>query len=287
MRRERVTYNILELTQYDIELWLKETDVILVPVGSCEAHGPHIPVGADSIEAWVCTIKAAKKADVPHTPLVWMGYSPQHLDPKARRFGTITIRAQTAENLLYDIARSLIYNGFNKIVFVNGHSSNIKILDPVLRRIRYETGAFVCVFRVDSEVTPQLFPDLIEGPPEETPGWHGGEVETSEMLAYDEKLVYLDRAQISKPHAPMFLGKNFKKIDGNPYVIFKNKYSWIYVPMDHSEYSDVGIIGNPFRASKEKGEKIFERVSDVLAEFIEELKKIKITVFNREFISRT
>ena len=53
--------------------------VILVPVGSLKQHGPHCILGTDSVTAWEVTKRAARKANVPHTPLVWMGYSPQHM----------------------------------------------------------------------------------------------------------------------------------------------------------------------------------------------------------------
>jgi creatinine amidohydrolase len=60
-----------------------------------------------------------------------------------------------------------------------------------------------------------------------------------------------------------------------------------WVPMDHQEYSDTGLIGNPFRASAEKGELLFQRKAEILAEFLQELKKVKVTVKNRSYDRRT
>jgi creatinine amidohydrolase len=60
--------------------------------------------------------------------------------------------------------------------------------------------------------------------------------------------------------------------------------------MDHQEYSDTGLIGrpgNPFRASAEKGKRIFEKKAEIMAEFINEVKKIKVEVRNRDFYNRT
>lgn len=280
-------YNIFDMTPLEVEEWLKKTDIVLVPVGSCEQHGPAIPVACDSISAWTITKAAAEKADVPYTPLIWTGYSPQH----TIRAGTITLRESTFISLLYDVARCLIHMGFNKVLFATGHASNLKVMDPVLRKIRYETGALVGDFKVDAEIWPRLIGDIFDNPPEETPGWHASEGEASICLAYDSptfegNLVNEDRYVKTKVHAPKYLTERFSKKNGNPYVILDGKYECLYLPMDHNEYSDTGIIGNPFTASREKGEKIIERMSDILAEHINELKKVQVTVRNREFIDR-
>ena len=63
-----------------------------------------------------------------------------------------------------------------------------------------------------------------------------------------------------------------------------------WVPMDHQEYSDTGLIGrpgNPFTASAEKGKRIIEKKAEIMAEFIEEVKKIKVDVKNRDYWNRT
>ena len=70
-------------------------------------------------------------------------------------------------------------------VFVTGHASNMKIIDPLLRQIKYDTGAMVCVYKPYAENYFGMIADLLEGPPEETPGWHAGELETANVLAHD------------------------------------------------------------------------------------------------------
>jgi len=288
--KKKKIYNIIEMAYPDVQEWVKKVDIVMIPIGSCEQHGLHLPLGCDSIEAWLATTKAAEKADVPHTPLVWFGYSPQHFRAPGEGIGSITVRPKVYQDLLYDIARSLIHHGFNKVVFVTGHTSNIKIIDELLRKLRYDTGALVALYRADSEHT-QFIPEvkaLIESPPEETPGWHGGEIETSACLYYNSDLVHLERykkGQAEFNHAPEWLTDKFTKKDGDPYVTFKN-YKGYYLPMDHCEYSTTGLTGNPFRGSKEKGEKMFDIISTYLADFLEELKKIEVKVTNREFRER-
>ena len=89
-------------------------------MASTEQHGPHLPLCTDSITAYEVSRRAAEQADVLYTPTVWTGYSPQHMRGPEQGIGTITVRAETLLNLLYDIARSLIHHGFNKLIFVDG-----------------------------------------------------------------------------------------------------------------------------------------------------------------------
>jgi len=278
-------YNLIDCSQVDVKEWLQETDVCLVPIGSCEQHGDHLPLRTDSITAEVITARAAKKANVPHTPLIWCGYSPQHMREPNKGAGTITLRSATLCAILYDIGRSLIHHGFNKIIYVTGHGSNIKVLDPMLRNLRYETEAFVAMYKAYSERDLSLVQDIIENPKEETPGWHCSEMETAQDMAYNMKLVRMDRAVKEFVHAPKWMGEAFTKADGSAGVIFQGQ-EYIVVPMEHHEYSDSGVVGNPFRATPEKGEKLFERFASYLAGFLEEVKKIKVEVTSRAFTNR-
>lgn len=276
-------YNLYELGYLDVQKWLEETDIVLVPIGSCEQHGRHLPVSVDGLAALQAVERVARKANVPHTPLIWFGYSPQHLGGPGQGFGTVTLRPDTYQALLYDVGRCLIHQGFNKVVFATGHTSNTKVIDGVMRRLRYETGALPCVFRADSEATPVLLKELIENPPEETPGWHGSEIETSTTLAYKESIVHLERTDKDFTHAPKWLPQSrFTKHNGSAYVTYKGQ-DMVYMPMEHREYSDTGLIGNPFRASAEKGRQILDIVSDYFAAFLEELKEIRVEVHSRDF----
>jgi creatinine amidohydrolase len=237
-------------------------------------------------------------ANVPYIQLLPIGYSPQHLHPPGIGSGTITFSAATYQNMLYEIGRSLIHNGFNKLIFATGHTSNMKAVDPALRALRYETNAFICCYRNDAEAVPGLLKGtgILENPPEEAPGWHGSEVETSECLyfekLYGKKIVHLDRTQKEYTHPPKWItdvSNKFMKVNGSPYLTM-NGLDVAWVPMEHQEYSDTGLIGypgNPFTASAEKGKRIIYKKAEILAEFIEEVKKIKAEVKNRDYWNRT
>src|SRR6516165_3752819 len=101
-------------------------DTILIPIGSCERHGnPFTPLGLDGVVTYGLVEHAAQKADVLHTPLMPFGYAPHHMGRPGEGWGTVSLRADTYRCLLEDIGRSLIYQGFNKLIMVSFHSFNV------------------------------------------------------------------------------------------------------------------------------------------------------------------
>ena len=297
VKKEKI-YNLFRCGYLDVREWLEETDVVLIPLGSTEQHGRHLPVCTDSIATELPCMIAAEMANVPYYQLIPFGYSPQHFHPAGVGSGTITLSAATYQNVLYEVGRSLVHNGFNKLIFATGHTSNMKSVDPALRTLRYETNAFVCCYRNDAEAVPGLFKGtgILENPPEEAPGWHGSEVETSECLyfeqLYGKKIVHLERTDKDWTHPPKWItdvSDKFSKANGSPYLTM-NGLDVAWVPMDHQEYSDTGLIGrpgNPFTASAEKGKRIVYKKAEIMAEFINEVKKIKVEVKNRDYWNRT
>lgn len=283
------SYNIVDLTYVDIQEYLKTKDIILVPMASTEQHGPHLPLKTDTVTAEEVSRRVSEQIGVLRTPCIWTGYSPQHMHGPGMGRGTITIRAETLLNLMYDVARSLIHHGFNRIIFINGHGSNVKVVDPILRKLRYETGALIGFVKPYMENYVGILEGLMENPPEETPGWHASELETSQMLAHDvvkgTNYVRMDRAEKTLAHIPDFLPKTFAKKDGMPDVQFE-EYKYFTFPMDHHEFIESGTIGNPMRATAEKGEEALRRLSEHVARGILELMKVPVEVHNREFVNR-
>jgi len=281
----RESLNLADMSYVDVGNLLKETDVVLVPMGSIEKHGAHLPLGTDSFTTIQVVEKAALLAHVPYAPMTTVGYSPHHMGEVNSGSGTLTFSSETYRHVVYDLAKSLIYHGFNKVVFVSHHGSNSKVIDPVLRQIRYETGCFTCWYKTPTEREYSILGDIIEGPPEETPGWHAGEIETSTVMAYDGSLVDMEQAVQDRTHAPAYMGDKFSKKDGSGFVAFMGAEN-IWVPMEHHEYSDSATIGNPFRGSKEKGEKYFDAAAKALAAFLEEVKGFNIQATDRSFTNR-
>lgn len=271
-----------DLSAADVKAYLQHSDTILLPKASLEQHGAHLPLFCDSITANEVAKRAGRKAGIIYAPTLWMGYSPQHLKGPGQGTGTITLRVDTYLNLLYDVGRSLIHHGFNRLVFVNGHGSNIKVVDPVLRRLRYETGALVAYYKPYAERYLGMLEDVLEGPAEETPGWHAGELETSQCLCHDPRLVRMDRAPMTKARAPGWLGGSWKKADGMPDIELDG-YRYFDMPFEHDDFSETGVIGNPHRAAAYKGEIAFNRFANYLIDAVHELEKAEIEVKNRDW----
>ena len=284
-RSQFLSWDIGDLSYVDIQAYLQAKDVILIPMASLEQHGPHLPLYTDTITAVEISRRVSELIGVLHTPPIWMGYSPQHMHGPGMGRGTITVRSSTLLAVMYDVARSLIHHGFNRLIFINGHGSNVKVVDPILRKLRYETGAMISFVKPYMERYTGILKGLMENPPEETPGWHASELETSQDLAWNENLVRMERAEHTKAHIPDFLPRTFAKKDGMPDVEYDG-WTYFNFPMDHHEFIESGTIGNPLRATKEKGEEAFRRLSEHVARGVLELMNEPVSVHNREFVDR-
>lgn len=281
----RKSFAFADLSHTEVADLLKDVDVALVPMGSHEKHGAHLPLSTDTSTTWEVVHRAADLAQVPYTPIIPVGYSPHHMGEVNEGVGTLTFSGDTFRRIVYELGKSLIFHGFNKVVFVSHHGSNSKVIDDVLRRLRYETGCFTCWYKTPTEREYSILGEIIEGPPEETPGWHAAEIETSTILAHDESQVDMTQAVQDRTHAPAYMGPKFSKKDGSGSVIFQ-KAENIWVPMEHHEYSDSATIGNPFRGSKEKGILYYDAAARHLADFLEEVKGFEVQIKTRDFNDR-
>lgn len=252
------SYYLGELTWVDVKEFLKVHDVVIVPVGSCEQHGPHLPIDTDTYDAFWLSMEAAQKAQCALVaPPIYYGVSSHHMDFP----GTITLTPHTLEQLTYEVSCSLTKHGFKKILFENGHGGNTPALEAAAQRIKTDTNAFVAIDTVS------LIPDFIEKHIETPYDAHAGEFETSTTLANREKFVVKDR--IKKPRITLPKSK-YTKIglkETGP------KVSWSFKTR---EISETGVIGDPTKATKEKGEKAWKLAIERLADLIKELDKMKL-----------
>ncbi|MEM2779856.1 MAG: creatininase family protein, partial [Candidatus Bathyarchaeia archaeon] len=178
------SYYLGELTWVDVEEFLKMHKTVVVPVGSCEQHGPHLPLDTDAYDAFWLSLKAAEKAKCALVaPPIYYGVSLHHMDFP----GTITLNPQTLEQIAYEIGICLTKHGFTKILFENGHGGNTPALEAAAQRIKAKTGAFVAIDTVS------LIPDFIEKRIETPYDAHAGEFETSTTLANRENTVIKER----------------------------------------------------------------------------------------------
>ena len=247
-----------ELAWPDIEEFLLKHNVAIIPVGSCEQHGPHLPLDTDAYDAFWLSLKAAEKACCALVaPPIYYGVSMHHMD----FLGTVTLYPDTLETLAYEVATSLIKHGFRKIVFENGHGRNTQALESATQRIKIDTGAFTVVDTVS------LIPDYIEKHVETPYDAHAGEFETSTSLANREEHVRIDR--IKKPQLK-FPASKYTKIG------LKETGPKVFWGFRTKEISNNGVIGDPTKASEEKGMICWKMAIERLVELLTELVKMQI-----------
>lgn len=233
--------------------------VVVVPFGSVEQHGYHMPVATDTILAdAVCHEGAERVADdlpVLVTPPVWSGYSPHHL----AFGGTLSLDSDTLQGLLEDVAESALPNGFDAILVVNGHGGNASLLGTVLAEIGLSNPAVEAL----GITYFQLAASFVEEVRESEPGGmnHGGEFETSLMLHLRPELVNEEQLAGTYGETPYAEGVRDLTEPGSlvhPYTAIE----------DHTES---GAIGDPELASAEKGAELFDRLGDELANLLHEI----------------
>ena len=131
------SYNLAELAPPDIQAYLAEKDIVMVPIASMEQHGPHLPLATDTIQADEITRRAAERAQVLYTPCVWMGYSPQHMYAPGAGTGTITVRSQVLLELWYHDEDSVLAQLEAES---DEAESRVRSLDALTRKVGGKTG---------------------------------------------------------------------------------------------------------------------------------------------------
>ena len=227
---------------------------ILLPVGSTEQHGPHLPVGTDTLVAMALAESAAAAADVLAAPPLWFGWSPHHMVLP----GTITIRPEILVEVGFDMVASLHHHGFDKMVFINGHRIvNVTWLQMVGERAKRKLGVRVAIF------DPAYMSKEFVG----TMGWgevgHAEEIEGSHMWHYYPDLVKMDRAK-DNPH------KHHPRYHVDPGYVGD---TLCYVPSSPEEMKVMagiagGTSGEPSKASREGGKAYHEHLVHRLVEVI-------------------
>jgi creatinine amidohydrolase/Fe(II)-dependent formamide hydrolase-like protein len=245
-----------ELTWRQARARINKMDVALLPVGSVEQHGPHLPLDTDAFDADYLARRVAEACSDPKPlvlPLISYGVSYHHADFT----GTISISNDTLARVIYEIGMSVSHNGIRKLVIINGHGGNSPALNYAAQMINRDARIFVCV---DTGETSDVDIYKIVETPNDV---HAGEIETSTGLAARPQLVQMDQA---KKQIPKF---------SSGYLDFTSKrgVSWYAYTR---KISTSGVMGDPTKASASKGEKIWEIMIAHLVSFVEDLKRLTL-----------
>lgn len=251
---------IAEITKDEYLALDRERVVPIIPLGSIEQHGAHLPMGTDSQQCEAIVARAA--ADEPDlmlvTPVLWIGNSVNHAGFGAALYLDPTRYA----TLLADIGKTFIENGFRHLLFFNGHGANQGPLVTALHQLEYEYIRTRDDLQIASTSWWSLVPEIITEVRDSPAGaaGHACEIETSLMLATHPDLVHMDRVvegALDHPH-PEWASYDFTG---------RNRVG--FVEMFHRGAPD-GIAGLPGLGTSEKGTILVERVATELTRFVRE-----------------
>jgi creatinine amidohydrolase len=252
-----------KMTWKEIQVAVRESrGVAILPVGAVEEHGPHNPVGTDSIETYEIGIRAAALTQTVVLPPVWFGNSRSLMDFP----GTIGIRPEVLKNYVHDVIVSLIQHGFMRPLVLDGHSGNYGALDILVEDIFLETEVKTLHVRAwELASIPK---------PANTPAYdgHGGLSETSAMLYLAPDCVDREAMQDCAPEAD--LSPNGSVFPTPSSAFAKGA---VVFPMMMGELVKDGHFGDPRQASAERGKALIDAKANALAEFITLLKNDRLT----------
>jgi len=231
----------------DLEEYFANESLALVPLGSTEQHGPHLPEGTDHLIAEGFAREAAERTGYLCTPTITVGVSPHH-----RQFhGTMWADAPAFRDYVESLTRNLAYHGIDRVIFVNAHGGNVQHLREVGRRVR-DDGTMYAIEWMWNESIPDLVDESFE-----SNGPHGGPKETALIQHLHPDLVHGDRLADARDGG---------LVDWQDGDVAQNGSRTFY---DAIENTDNGVLGDQTDATGETGERLFEAATEQLCELCE------------------
>lgn len=244
-------YRYNRLTWPEMNEAIEMQKVVLLPTGSTEQHGRHLPLDTDVflVES-VCMEVGRRAADrVLVLPTVAYGLNMHHIDFP----GTIHIEPETFIAFCLNITKSVAYHGFQKILLVNGHGSNGPLVDLVARKTVLATRSLCAAVGYIG-----LAMDAFEAVQETPVVAHADEFETSLYLHLAPERVRADQAAAGSDVVGTFLSS-----DSTPNYPVRFNDFW-------GRWTQRGVHGDPTAATPEKGKLIFEAAVSKLIEVVDE-----------------
>ena len=236
--------------------------IAVLPLSAVEQHGPHLPLGTDAFiaDAYLVRARELLPDDLPVTflPPQTIGTSAEH-----RAFpGTLSLSPETLIRAVTETAESVHRAGVRKLVLANSHGGNVAALDLVALdlRARLNMLAVTCSF------ARLGYPEGTFSPEETTHGIHGGDIETSMMLAARPELVRTERAA-NFTSATVALAREFKWLRADAPAGF----GWMSQDLHPS-----GAIGDATLAKAEKGEAALAHGAKAFVELLSEVHRFDL-----------
>ena len=229
--------------------------IAILPTAAIEQHGPHLPVGTDTMiaQGMLDRVRGACPADldIRILPIQAVGKSNEHIHAP----GTLTLAAETALAAWTEIGLSVARAGVRKIVIVNSHGGNLDLVSILSRELRVRAG----MFAVKCQWGAFGHPEGMYPPEELAFGIHGGDVETSLMLAFRPDCVDMSAAATNRSTAETSAISPIGPIS----------YGWV-----SSDLNPVGTVGDAAAATEAKGE---ATAAHQAAGFVGLLRKVEAT----------
>jgi creatinine amidohydrolase len=232
-----------ELTQPEIAAQFKKHPLVILPAGSVEQHGPHLPTGTDTFAANVIGHGVAERMDglvLPATPL---GVTPMHMPFE----GTISFTPDTYMRVVIETCASTARHGAKYLLILNWHEGNIPSLAIAAEALHREHGMSVLTVQA-CYVAEELYGHSCNGLT------HGGEIEALAVLAHRPDLVHLDRIDYSSDHSH---GHRMDKL--------RRTRTYQPVLTDIRSIAPTGWFGSPQHATAEKGHRMLDDIADAIA----------------------
>lgn len=246
-------YRYNRLTWPEMNAAIAAQKLVILPTGSTEQHGPHLPLDVDLFLCEsVCLEVGRRAADrVLVLPTIAYGLNLHHIDFP----GTVHIEPETFIAFCLNITKSVAYHGFEKILLVNGHGSNAPLVDLVARKTVLSTRS-LCFATGYFAFLQEAFAPIRES----AVAAHADEMETSLYLHLAPERVRMDRAVADNDRMGRFVSSDST---GN-YPVRFNDY-W-------GRWTRTGVHGDATKATAEKGRILFEAAVTGLVQLVDELR---------------
>lgn len=239
-----------EVKSLDFGQW-----IVVLPTGSVEQHGPHLPVTTDTdiVTAVACGIESKLPERVLLLPTLWPGLSTHHMHFP----GTLDVTQRVYIRLITELGKSVASMGARKVFLLNGHGGNDTPLRAALRELKTAVPETRFVFASYWTIAEKTLRSVRES---ELGGvGHACEMETSIMLHLRPETVKMELAvRDGPPHSDPYRKTDMQY--GRP-VFFVEEFH---------EMTQSGVIGHPDLASAEKGKRFLDGIVDEVAAFVEQ-----------------
>jgi creatinine amidohydrolase len=248
------------LTPPEFKTLAREEKLCILPIGSLERHGEHLPYGTDGLTVHEVAVRAAQREPCVVFPPYWFG----QLHEAACFTGTINFNQRLLLEILETLLVQIAKNGFEKILILSGHGGNTNFLQ------------YFAMSQCDQEVDYTLYVGEARGErfkafPWESGGGHADERETSMMMAIAPELVKMDQHHYKEPITPAQ--------STAPLGVYTG-YWWYAQYPEH-------VAGCPSLGSREKGEKALEAAVADVADMIKRIKDdTLVPSLRKEFYAR-